>query len=340
MNLQNPNSPIWPIISQVALIAATTVSCVFLYKNGLVPKDAALMGANAVVLYLVYLLKQKMTTQTFPSRNKERAVDTRTLDHHGVPHSVLTGTDKRYLPVYALFRARLTQEWLRHLNVSYWTRAQGDFDPVAGRWKKLAKNTIKAKQELEAEGQHTNYTAPGQLPPGINAVLDAQQQYNAAFNEILNNDKSSSTMATKRARARKAALAEQGERTYAKLINIRTGRLVAATAPGEVVNNRYYPTKDQDVKFQRTSIRISLRKVEYAGEVDAQREIIPRNTDVWYIEAWNTIMPEVAMFYQMYNRERPYLKLRDKNNRRKKKKTDGLEDAPFQEILWLRLELE
>lgn len=266
-------------------------------------------------------------------------MDTRTLDHHGVPHSVLTGTDKRYLPVYALFRARLTQEWLRHLNVSYWTRAQGDFDPVAGQWQKLKSRTIEHKQKLMEEGLHTTFTTVGQLAPTRLATIaggetqlgetNAKDEYKKAFERILKGDTSNASMATKRARARKAALDERGERYFVKLINIRTGRLVAATAPGEVVNNRYYPTKDQDVKFQRTSIRISLRKIEYAGEVDAQREIIPRNTDVWYIEAWNTIMPEVAMFYQMYNRERPYLKLRDKNNRRKKKKTDGLEDAPF-----------
>lgn len=62
MNLQDPNSTAWPIIYQAALLVTTTICCIVLYKNGLVPKDLALMGANAGVLYLVYLLKQKMTT--------------------------------------------------------------------------------------------------------------------------------------------------------------------------------------------------------------------------------------------------------------------------------------
>lgn len=253
-------------------------------------------------------------------------MDTRMLDHHGVPHSVLTGTDKRFAPVYALFRARLTQEWLRHLNVSYWTRAQGERDPVAGHWKKLAKSTIRKKRELEEEGIDTAFTNPSQLPPGVELGLETpQEQYNKRFNEILNNDNSSASPSTKRRKARQAALAEQGERSYASLINIRTGRLVGATAPGTVLNNRYYPTKDQEIKFKRTSILISLRKVEYAGEVDAQREIIPRNTDVWYIESWNTIMPEVARLYQDMVRQNPALR----KSKKRKKPGQGLEDAPF-----------
>jgi hypothetical protein len=253
-------------------------------------------------------------------------MDTRMLDHHGVPHSVLTGHDKRFAPVYALFRARLTQEWLRHLNVSYWRRATGDFDQVAGSWKKLSRYTIAEKRKLEKEGIDTEFTSPTQLPPGVDLGLEtAQQQYNSRFNELLNSDKSSASPSTKRRKARQAALSEQGDRHYATLINIRTGRLVGATSPGVVTNNRYYPTKDQEIRFKRTSIFISLRKVEYAREVDTQREIIPRNTDVWYIESWNTIMPEVARLYEDMIRQNPSLK---KPKKRKKLGT-GLEDAPF-----------
>lgn len=257
-------------------------------------------------------------------------MDTRILPHYKVPHEVLTGHDKRYAPVYALFRARLTQEWLRRLNASYWQRAQGGVDKVAGNWRKLSRYTIREKRNLEKEGQHLNYVSPGQLPAAVGLGIEsAQEQYSKRFNELLNNDTSKSSMTTKRARARKAALEEMGDRSFAKLINIRTGRLVTATYPGEVVNNRYYPTKDQTIRFNRTNIQISLRKVEYAGEVDAQREIIPPNTDVWYIESWNTIMPEVATFYHQYKAAHPELKYRDKNNKAKKKNNSGLEDAPF-----------
>lgn len=64
MNLSDPKSPAWPIIYQVALLATTTICCLVLYSSGLVPKDAVLMGANAVVTYLVYLIKQLMTDGT------------------------------------------------------------------------------------------------------------------------------------------------------------------------------------------------------------------------------------------------------------------------------------
>ena len=89
-------------------------------------------------------------------------IDTTRLPHYGVPHSVLAGTDKRFTPVRNLFIARMTQEWLRHLNVSYWNRAMGYFDPVAGHWKKLAWNTIQEKKALIENNQHTSYTHEGQ----------------------------------------------------------------------------------------------------------------------------------------------------------------------------------
>ena len=264
-------------------------------------------------------------------------MDTRVLQHHGVPHSVLTGTDTRYRPVYNLFVARMTQEWLRHLNVSYWTRALGQFDPVAGHWTKLKKSTIQAKQELEADGQHTSFTHEGQLMPtigvGTGIVLPSDQEiYKKSYTEKLESDKSTASIATKRARARKAALGERNDRSFARLINIRTGRLVTATAPGTVVGNRYYATKDQDVRFTKTAIRVSLRKVEYAGEVDAQREIIPVNTTVWYIESWNTVLPEVARLYEELKKTVPEPVKNSRGRLRKpqpKKPKKYLEDAPF-----------
>jgi hypothetical protein len=252
-------------------------------------------------------------------------MDTRSLDHHGVPHSVLTGTDKRFAPVYALFRARMTQEWFRHLNHSYWLRATGT-DDAGIHWRKLSKWTVKEKRELEENGQHINYISPGQLPPNIGIGIEtAQNQYELDYQRIISSDKSNSSTATKRARAKREALALQGERSFAKIINVRTGRLVSATYPGEVVNNRYYPTKDQTVTFKGPKILISLRKVEYARDVDNQREIIPRNTDVWYIESWNTVMPEVANLYREMKENNPALA----KPKKRKKRGQGLEDAPL-----------
>lgn len=182
------------------------------------------------------------------------------------------------------------------------------------------------KRELEEKGLHIDYITPGQLPPGIGlAIESSQEQYKADFESILNSDKSNSSTATKRARARRKALANQGERSFAKVINVRTGRLVSATYPGEVSSNRYYPTKDQIVSFKGPKILISLRKVEYARDVDNQREIIPPNTDVWYTESWNTVMPEVALLYQEMKQNNPALA----RPKKRKKRGSGLEEAPF-----------
>lgn len=214
-----------------------------------------------------------------------------TLDRLGIPKKVLTGKDPKYLKVFNLYRALMMQEFTRILNESYWERARNQDDSDGNHWDELKPKTISFKMGLdELYDYRTGGLNDKKLDPRLRKKF--QEAYKRALGK-------STSQAAKRIAVKAAwaqVTADTPEREFVELINIRTGDLVASTAPGTVVGGRYYPPQHQIVHFNGRSMGIRL-DIEYADEVDALRPIIPEDISIWLERAHNNVIGQVKALY-------------------------------------------
>ena len=232
------------------------------------------------------------------------------LDTRGISGRVLNGRNPKYIKVFKLYQARMTQEFLRILNASFWTRAEGNIDsdihgePEAAKWKKLRPATRKVWKPMDMgllssyklrkdyyEGKIQGKESVGVLSP------EQRNTWQEAYNRQLAGNKSPEAKRLAKKAGWEAVKDIDPDREYVSLINIRTGRLVACTAPGQVVGARYYATADQRVTVALNKVNISLKAIPYADAVDAVRPIIPNNIDPWIEKAHEAIISEVKALY-------------------------------------------
>lgn len=239
-----------------------------------------------------------------------------------VPKSVLEGRDKKYLRVHHLYKALIIREYYRLLHASLWYRGYGNNDPVAGKWKKLAKRTVKIKNSIAEAGYLNSYKLmrdwyrfadPETGVPNPESWSDATKfatrgslsklLLNPVLREILEDELKGKTSPEAKTAAMKKAWQRihdaEPDRQFATVINYRTGRLFGSAYPGIVSNHRYYPSsKDQIVKYVRKKVVISFDAIEYANEVDAKRPLMPSDPSTWLLTAHENIIGEVEAYYE------------------------------------------
>lgn len=229
------------------------------------------------------------------------------LDNRDIPEPVLNGRVKKFLKVYNRYRALLTQAICQIINESYWIRSEGEVDNLGNKWTPLAPMTIQIKTEDQGIGQFYEYTRDKAQGRGL--FSPAQRKlYDVKYKQALGKSTSSAAKSI----ARKAAFAavenspNVNNSASPESINIRTGRMVAATAPGVVVGNRYYPPEDQIVVTTYAHIEITF-DVEYKEAMEnvvgkkgrlKSRKIIPDGAlELWVAEAHESIIDEVKAYY-------------------------------------------
>lgn len=234
---------------------------------------------------------------------------------HGIPKKVLLGKSPEYISVFNLYRALMAREFLRILNDSYWARARGGADDLGNEWEPLTKETLRIKEQLREDlgsyklfrqwykgitGTET-FPADAAFRQGVKdkGLLNPEQQskFEKVYKQALGESKGPTAKRVARDAAWSATTGNT-EREFVDLINIRTGRLVAATKPGTVSGGRYYAPPDQEVVITYGSIHIKLN-VEYADDVESLKDrfIIPDNILPWVEEAHNAIIQEVKGLY-------------------------------------------
>lgn len=227
------------------------------------------------------------------------------------------GKDPRYLTVFNLYRARFVQEMFKIWHESYWARARtGSYQGLT--WAPLKKYTVKIKREIEESGnldensiRRDFYEWYGGYKENLDAIKhkhrrmlepEQRERFEKTYRAELKAGKTRS-----RAEANAWTTLSSPPREFAKLIGIRTGRLVAATAPGEVKNNRYYPNEDQEVEITTTLIKFNVNKVPHAKAFDEgisegpgsplPRPLLPNDLTGWMLQAHEAIIAEVNDFY-------------------------------------------
>jgi len=212
-----------------------------------------------------------------------------------IPPEVLAGQVREYMSVHTTYKAWLTYYFIQELNISYWARARTGMDQDGNAWFPLSKKTIEQKSRIEA-GTHKLKNDPafqtkfkehkvgnqryvGTLSPTQRVVYE--RSYKA------NRKKLSDRKAKEK--AWEAVERYKESNPIAKLINIRTGNLVRATAPGRVSNNRYYPSPNQVVIYRGVSDVTIKIDIDYAERVDQgdpasqlpARPIISEDVTAW-----------------------------------------------------------
>jgi hypothetical protein len=220
-----------------------------------------------------------------------------------IPALILKGKVKRYMAVRSVFINVCMREILLRLHESYWQRSHLDgnpdlrsdeegWEPVEGRpdahgntWEQLRPSTylqwkpeaIEGNQHLKVLGSHRSRAARD--------VLEKVKSLIPAVKNITGDG-----------------------------INIRTGRLLAATYPGPLVNNRLVTTKDQNIVVTQKGIEFNLDQIPYAEDVNnSGRPIIDDEIVEPWIQAAIPIALEAAERrylelkerYQEYERNRP-----------------------------------
>jgi hypothetical protein len=224
------------------------------------------------------------------------------LDFRGIPARILQGKVPEYITVYRLYRAKLTHEIMRRVNDAFFTKSDAGTDDLGNKWKPLAPTTIKYKPPTPIE--KGTYRLRGSLSTGLLNPSQRAEFYRIYSEELTKLSKieffdrlamgieDPKKEATKRAWR---AIKSQDPPETTTNINIRTGALVASTAPGQVYNHRYYAPKFQQVTIA-TGINIKLT-LPYASAVDAVRPVIPDNVVAWILEAHEQVIPEVKALY-------------------------------------------
>jgi len=222
-----------------------------------------------------------------------------------VPKYVLLGKSKRYMKVHNLYRAVKAREIFLRLHESFLTRSEGEVDPVAGVWQPLAKRTLEFKENLELH-KHTEKN----LPYGLKLIYDREiKRVKERQPELKLSEVKKLAMEKVASSPFRDKLVVGEDREYVDKINIRTGRLLAATRPGTVIGGRYYTPVDQTCVITLTKTKISLDKVPYARDValgigsegaykpPPPRPIIPPDMTVWINEAHEIAITEAEALY-------------------------------------------
>lgn len=212
------------------------------------------------------------------------------LDRKGIPLRVLNGKSRKYRSVHTIYRAVLMQELMTRVNKSFWARAKRGSDDLGNTWKPLSPKTHAYKPLSPMERK--DYKLGNRLNRGLLTPSEDREWKRIFARTLARLEKQGVAKEVAKKKAAEKAwgiMKSRGAKTLIGLnritdTNIRTGRLVAATKPGQIANNRYYPPKDQKVTITSRSINIKIT-VPYIKEVDAVRPVIPENIDKWMLEA-------------------------------------------------------
>lgn len=224
------------------------------------------------------------------------------LNRMGIPAPVLRGEVRKYKSVSTIYNAVLAREIMVRVNISFWARAKGGTDDLGNKWKPLAPSTH-AYKPLSPMEKNT-YSIGGKRVRGL--LTPAQDKvwritFAIQYKRLLRKmgDSEAKEEAAKRAWEKVKSL---GATTKIGLdrqtdINIRTGALVAATYPGKVANNRYYPPKNQRIYVKpRGGFKIEFL-LSYVDAVDAVRPIIPSDITPWIVEAHDIAILQAKLIY-------------------------------------------
>lgn len=230
------------------------------------------------------------------------------LNRMGIPAKILRGESRKYRAVFTVYNAILLQEVMRRVNIAFWIKAKGGVDDLGNKWKPLAPSTHAykplspmEKRTYSIDGKRTR----GLLTPALDKVwrLTFFIQLKQLSRKMGENE--AKEEAAKRAWEKVKLLGAETKIGLGRItdINIRTGALVAATYPGKVANNRYYPPKNQVVEVRpRGSIKIRF-SLPYAKEVDTVRPIVPNDISPWIQEAHDVAIVEAKRIYDRINFE-------------------------------------
>lgn len=256
------------------------------------------------------------------------------LNRHGIPASVLNGESNKYMSVHTAYKAIMAQEVMKRVNASFWRRAKRGSDDLGNTWAPLAPATH-AYKPLSPMEKNT-YQINGKLTRGLlTPAQDAiwRKIFARTFDRLTKKGMSD-TQAKKEAGERAWAVVKAaGARTLIGLgritdTNIRTGRLVAATKPGAVANNRYYPPKDQVIQIlPRAAVRIKFL-VPYIKQVDKVRPVIPDDISKWIMEAHDIAIIEAKRIYERIKDSTPDRKRPTGRKPTKRDKTDRDKRSP------------
>lgn len=244
------------------------------------------------------------------------------LNRRGIPEKVLTGKVPKYISVHRAYRARLSQIILKKLNESFWKRAKRGADDLGNTWKPLSPKTHAYKPLSPIEKE--TYEIDGTLTRGLLTPIQDKiwkAIFARTYDRLIKRGESSKDAKKQAAEKAWGLIKKKGARTKIGLgritdTNIRYGRLVAATRPGSVANNRYYPPKNQKVEIRPRSIKISFT-IPYIKNVDRVRPVVPDNIEPWIQEAHEIAIIEAKAIYDRIQNTTPD---RKKRSRRKSTK--------------------
>lgn len=225
------------------------------------------------------------------------------LDRKGIPANVLNGHVPKYISVYNAYRARMCEQIMMRLNRSFWARAKRGADDLGNTWKPLSPKTHAYKPLSPIEKntyEIANTMTRGLLTPEQDLVW--RTIFARIYNRLIKKGISEYTAKKNAGMRAWGVVKARGGRTLIGLnritdTNIRTGVLVAATRPGSVANNRYYPVKNQRIQINPRSVKISF-DIPYAKDVDRQRPIVPDNIEVWVRQAHDIAILEALAIYE------------------------------------------
>lgn len=227
------------------------------------------------------------------------------LPLQGIPAKVLYGEVPKFRSVYTTYNSIMCYELMKRLNASFWARAKRGADDLGNTWKPLAPSTHIYKPLSPIE--KNTYEIDGTENRGLLTPMQ-DKLWKTIFARIYNRlvKKGVSEKDAKKEAAKRAwgVVKARGARTKLDTFsgritdtNIRYGRLVAATRPGTVTNNRYYPPKNQNIRIgNRGQINISFN-IPYIKRVDAVRPVIPNNIGPWILQAHEIAVAEAKKVY-------------------------------------------
>jgi hypothetical protein len=247
----------------------------------------------------------------------------------GIPAPVLYGEVPKYRSVNTMYTAVMCQELMKRVNASFWARAKRGADDLGNTWKPLAPSTHIYKPlspiekgDYKIEGKRVR----GLLTPAQDLLW--RRIFARTYNRLVKKGKGEVEAKKEAAERAWAVVKAQGAQTKLNLYegritdtNIRYGRLVAATKPGSVANNRYYPPKNQIISVgPRGRIRINF-KLPYAKAVDAVRPIVPPDISQWILESHEIAVAEAKVVYERIKTATPDRKR--SNNRKSTSRNKG-----------------
>lgn len=278
------------------------------------------------------------------------------LDSGNIPRNVLMGKKRGFTSVNTVYKVHFVQKLMELINKGFWDKALGGEDNLGHKWKKLAKKTIEEKIRMASLGGGTpqqsgdyrwgiDYNAGvlggktysrGTLTPLQRATWDRMysQEFRKAQKIPGKTDAQARKIAEREAWGRFLASrgVKKAREDYDTIpINIRTGRLVAATAPGRAIYNRYIPpSPDQKVTFGEEDVEIDLTSIPYAQAVDEVRPIMPDDCDKYVFEAHSFALEFAEKEYKRILEGKKSQKEKDKikEDKRIRKFLDS-EDVPF-----------